>query len=127
VPAVDAGRIKRLVTDLENEKFEVRRNAFRDLEKLAEQAEAHLRARLAENPPLEVRRRIEPLVQKLDAFVPDQEQVRLLRAIELLERIGTSDAQFVLRELTKGAPEVRLTTDARAALDRLAHRGGNEP
>jgi hypothetical protein len=40
----------------------------------------------------------------------------------VLERIGTPSACQMLEGLAKGAPEARLTRDARASLDRLAKR-----
>jgi hypothetical protein len=40
--------------------------------------------------------------------------------VELLEKIGSAEAQEVLKQLAKGAPEAKLTRDAQEALDRLA-------
>jgi WD40 repeat protein len=119
---VEAERLKKLVADLEDERFEVRKRASDDLEKLGELAEASLRKRLADKPSLEVRQRIEPLLDKLACFVASPEQVRALRAVELLERIGTTEAQAVLQELGKGARDARLTTEAQNALGRLARK-----
>ena len=48
------------------------------------------------------------------------EQLQALRAIEMLETVRTPQAQQLLGELAKGAPEVRLTQEAKASLERLA-------
>jgi hypothetical protein len=42
-----------------------------------------------------------------------------LRALEVLERIGTAEARRVLREVADGAPAAWQTREAKAALDRL--------
>ena len=48
------------------------------------------------------------------------ETVQAYRVVEVLERAGTPDARELLKTLAKGPPELALTQDARAALDRLA-------
>lgn len=55
-----------LVTDLDNSEFAVREAATRELEELGETAEPALRKVLADKPSLEVRRRVEPIVKKLE-------------------------------------------------------------
>jgi hypothetical protein len=46
----------------------------------------------------------------------------MLRAIEVLERIGTPGAQELLRKLAGGAAAARQTREAKAALQRLTSR-----
>ena len=71
------------------------------------------------------RERLRPVVS------PDAQEVRTapsgnslqaLRAVELLEHIGSREARQVLERLAKGAPEARLTREAKASLERLALR-----
>lgn len=119
-PPTDAQRIARLVADLESDRFDVRKLATQSLERLGELSETALRKRLADNPPLEVRQRVDQLLEKLAGPVTDPERLRQLRAIEVLELIGTAEARAVLETIAKGAPEARLTQDAREALERLA-------
>jgi hypothetical protein len=52
---------------------------------------------------------------------------RGLRAVEVLEHIGTPEARRVLATPAEGAVEARLTKDAKAALERLAKRNVARP
>jgi hypothetical protein len=45
--------------------------------------------------------------------------LRTLRAIRVLEHIGTAEARELLRKLAGGAAEVRETREAEKALQRL--------
>jgi hypothetical protein len=75
---------------------------------------------------VETRRRLERLIAKQDEQWrnPSTQRVRIPRAVEVLERAGTPEAQQVLEVLAKGALGARLTEAARIALDRLKQRGG---
>jgi hypothetical protein len=119
VPLVDAARVTRLVADLDSQRYEVRQRASEELEKLGDLAEPALRRALEGKPSLEMRQRVEQLVQKLEAPIQEPERLRALRAIEVLEQINTAEARQMLERLAKGAPESRLTQDAQAALERL--------
>jgi WD40 repeat protein len=120
--AATAKQIAQWIADLESAQFGTRQEATQKLEKAGEQAEAALQQALAGKPPLEVQRRVEELLQRLEGQLTEGEALRAQRAIEVLERIGTEPAQQVLEGLAKGAPEARRTREARAALDRLARR-----
>jgi WD40 repeat protein len=120
VPAPPAGQVERLIADLGSRTFAVRGKAMQALEKLHDLAEPALRAALARKPTLEAARRLTGLLEKLQDPVTDPERLRAVRAVELLERIGTREAQQVLEALAAGAPAARLTREARAALERLS-------
>ena len=45
-----------------------------------------------------------------------------LRAVEILERIGTPEAQRILASLAEGAPEDRLTVAAKESLERVSRQ-----
>jgi WD40 repeat protein len=121
-PAGPPRRIDRLVADLDSDSFTTRRDATAALEGLGEVAEPALRQALRDPPSAEVGRRVKRLLSKLDAPVPPSERLRWPRALTVLEQVGTPEARGVLEMLAKGAPEARLTQEAKAALARLAKR-----
>jgi hypothetical protein len=118
VPAVDRERIARLVADLDSEVFQVRRQAAAGLEALGDLAEPALRRARAESPSPEVRKAAELLLAKVDVLAAG-EHLRPLRAVEVLERIGTTEVRAALERLAGGAPEARVTREAKLALERL--------
>jgi hypothetical protein len=119
--AVDAKRVERLITDLDSDRFEVRDAATRELTQMGEQAEPALRRALEGKPSPEARRRVEALLAG-PRRVRSPEGLRGLRAVQALECVGTADARRVLEGLSRGAPEARLTREAKATLRRLAGR-----
>jgi hypothetical protein len=120
-----------LISDLDSDQFAVREKAQKELEMLGKIAEPAVRQALARGPSLEVRRRLERLLEKLKGPVTDRDILQRCRAIEILEHIGTSTpgadatqlaAMDLLKKLAGGAPEARLTEEAKASLQRLAKR-----
>jgi RNA polymerase sigma factor (sigma-70 family) len=118
--AVEGQRIAQLIRELDDETFAVREKARMKLEKLGDLAEPALRTVLAKKPSLEVRLRGERLLERLQVKTLSEESLQAMRAIELLERIGTPEARQVLEGLAKGEPGARLTDEAQASLQRLA-------
>ncbi len=113
-----------LVQQLDSETFAIREAAARKLRENGTSAESALRGALASNPSLELRRRIEALLPEL---VPPRlrlpvagETLRGVRAIEILERIGTSEARRLLQAWAGQVGDLHLAIDAQAALLRLA-------
>jgi RNA polymerase sigma factor (sigma-70 family) len=121
--ALDPKELTALITALDDRRFANRDKAARELEKAGECAAPALRQALTAPRSLEVRRRIEALLEKAEGPVETAEYIRLLRAVEVLEQIGTRGAKQVLQALaTRGAPAARLTHEAQASLDRLKGR-----
>jgi hypothetical protein len=116
----DEERLARLTQDLDDDQLAVRRQAAKELPELGDTAEPALRRGLEGTPSLELRRRIEQLLARLAEWSP--ERLRALRAVEVLEQSGTTEARRLLQELARGAPAARLTQEAQAALKRLAKR-----
>jgi WD40 repeat protein len=122
VPLPDLKRLASLIADLDSNDFATRNQAIKDLEKLQDLTAPFIREQLKKQMSLEVRRRLEQFLDKIEGPVTDPEQLRALRAVEVLEHIGTPEAREVLHALAKGAPEVRLTQEAKASLRRLDKR-----
>lgn len=118
VPA-SSERLARWIADLDSDRFELRERATRELEELGELAEAALRKLLAGKPSLEARRRAEGLLTKLRGPSTSPERLRSLRAVEVLEHIGTEPARQLLTRLSEGAPDARRTREAKGSLLRL--------
>ncbi len=127
VPHFDGKRFARLLADLDSDSFQVRENATRSLAMLEHGAERALRAALKNQPSPEVGRRLEMLLARLEQPERLPERLQALRAIELLEYIGNSESRKLLESLSKGAPEAKLTQDAKAALERLDRRAAGPP
>jgi hypothetical protein len=125
--SADATRLRQLLADLDSDRFEAREQARKGLEELGELAAPALRQALKEEPSVEVRRRIEGLLEKLRGPVTRPEALRALRAVAVLEDIATPEASRLLEGLARGASEARLTQEVKASLERLARRAATKP
>jgi RNA polymerase sigma factor (sigma-70 family) len=125
--AVQRERLKGLIADLDGEEFAVRQAAEQALRRLDLLAEPALLEALRRAPPLEPRRRMERLMKELHGPVRAPEVLRAVRAVAVLEYAGTPEARRVLEALAKGAPEARLTREAKSALRRLERRPDAKP
>jgi hypothetical protein len=125
VPPADPARVARLIADLDSDRFAVREKAAHELEQLGRLVEPALRKALAERPSAEVRRRLTQLLERPTEAILPPEQLRAVRATEVLEQIGTPEAKALLEKLAKGAPEARLTQEAKASLQRMARRSAD--
>lgn len=117
---VDPQKIDRWTADLASEKFAARQEATANLLKAGEQALPALKKALAAPLALEPRKRVEHILDQLIGGTFTPEQLRMVRAVEVLERIGSAPARRVLEGLVGGAPGALPTREAQAALDRLA-------
>jgi hypothetical protein len=123
VPALAAADQEKLgvwLVDLESSDFPTRVRAERAIEKVGERARPALEARLSEKPALEGRRRIEGLLERMENRTLSSEELRDLRAIEVLARLDSAIAKELLNQLAAGGAGARLTEAARAALNRRA-------
>jgi hypothetical protein len=125
IPEPDPKRVARLITDLDHDAFAPREQATKALEDLGEAVEPALHTAIAHAESAELRRRIEALLAKLPESqrgAPSPARLQMLRAIEVLEHIGTVEARELLRRLADGAAGARQTREAKAALERLTSR-----
>jgi len=118
IPKSDAARLAKLIAGLDAERFADREAAGKELAALGDEALPGLTAALARPSSPEAQRRLAPVVARLEAVTVSGERLRGVRAVEVLERVGSADARRLLREVAAGEPG-RLTDEARAALGRL--------
>ena len=125
----DEGRLARLIAELDSDQFAARERASADLASLGEAAVPALRRALRGEAAAETHRRVALLLERVqwDDREPPADQLRSLRALEVLEWVGTPEARDVLARLAEGALEARLTQEAKASLERLARRDSLKP
>jgi hypothetical protein len=123
-PPPDPQKLAQLIADLDSDQFAVRQKAMEELEKIGPAAAPALRKALAAKPILDLRRRLEQLLERAAAIPP--EELRQLRAIQVLEYAGTPEAKRLLERLAKGPKDARLAREAQASLGRL-HRHAGAP
>jgi len=121
---VDFQQIDKFIRDLDDNNFDRRKTATDELGKMEEAPEPKLRQILAGKPSLEIRRRVEDLLKEIDRNKrePSPQQLQLLRAVEVLEHIGTPEAKDILARLAQGTPGLRLTHDAKGSLERMTKK-----
>ncbi|MFM7149550.1 MAG: hypothetical protein ACKO23_06875, partial [Gemmataceae bacterium] len=123
VPAVSRDRLSKLIADLDSNEAATRDQAVKELEAIDELAGPALREAM-KSGSAEVKRRVSRLIENLDRKGITGEQARPLRAIEVLEKIGSAECRELLEKLSGGAAESVLTRDASDSLSRLANRTG---
>src|SRR5262249_35817299 len=118
--AADARRIAPLLADLDSDSFATRERATKELQKMGEAALPALRKAAESGLTVEQRRRVDELMEGWAGMTP--EYLYAVRAIEVLEHIGTAEANRLLEAFARGVSEARLTREAKAALERRLHR-----
>ncbi len=122
-PAAVEKRIALLIGQLDDPNSAVREKAAKELEKRGVEALPQLRWALVKSTWLEVRHRIEPLVEKLAAATPTAEQRRLQRVLLALELMANDGARPVLEAVAKGSAGSWLMAEAEVSLKRLKKDG----
>jgi hypothetical protein len=122
VRSADPALVRRLIADLDSETFAAREKARARLEELGEQASSALVEALGRKPSLEARRRLEALLARQRGVLRDPETLRAVRAVAVLEDIGTPEARAVLKTLAGGVEAARQTREAKTALERASRR-----
>lgn len=120
VPPGDLTRINQLIADLSNPNAGPRRKAMTQLR--TKHGEAALGALLQLSPEAMANQAVQVLLFKLQVQYDTPERIRTLKAVRVLEDIGTPECRQLLEKLSKGAAGASLTTEAKAALDRLTAR-----
>ncbi len=110
-----------LIADLDDDSFKVRERAMRELALAGANAAEALRQALHNSPSAEAKRRIEDLLARLNKD-GDSQRLRFLRALEVLERIGSPQAKNVLRSLSGQSLPPDLHEEVQASLSRLGEK-----
>lgn len=119
INAPDSKRLSALIADLDSGAFAVRDKAVKELQNIRELAASALKKARDNTESLESRRRIEDLLAKQRLPLAAGHLLQSIRAVEVLERIDNLDARKILLRLTTGAPQARVTQEARDAMNRL--------
>ena len=114
-------QVQRWIKELDDDAFEVREKATQSLGRLGTSVKAAIEKALKASPSPEMKRRLEELLASITE-PPGSEELRQLRALDVLEQIGTREARRLLRTLADGAAHAPLTQAARQALARLERR-----
>jgi WD40 repeat protein len=125
--SVSQAGLRKLIADLDDSSFLVRQKAARELAILGPLAETALTKQLQAKPSLEASRRIKELLAGIRSKRPLTDQIRAIRAVEVLERIGSREADALLAELAAGSEGAYLTDHAREAVARAKRRSVEEP
>jgi WD40 repeat protein len=107
------------IADLDNDDFATRQTAAKSLREAGESAERALRKARGGGSSLEARKRIDQILEAIGQRRASAQELRALRAIQLLEEIGSPETHQFLETLAKGWSEARQTREAKAALARL--------
>jgi hypothetical protein len=113
-------RISALIDDTNNGQYAIRQAASIQLEKMGEEAEPQLLRAVRKPVSLESKRRAERALKKIERGGLSADTLRSLRAVEVLERIGSPEARQLLTTLATGAPDAKLTVAAQASLKRIS-------
>lgn len=116
---IDEKAIKARIAELGSTGFRTREAATVSLTAMDERAVPLLKAAAVATTVPEVGERIERVLSAIEAREIPPDWPRQLRAVELLETLGTPEAKRVLTSLAAGAPGARLTAEAERTLNRL--------
>jgi len=119
VEALDPKRVQRLLADLDRDEFAVREAASNALEGLDQQAIPYLEATLENTKSAEVFGRVKKILERRWGAAIPPEQLRQVRAVMVLERIGDGESKNLLKQWADGPAGALLTMEAAAALKRL--------
>jgi WD40 repeat protein len=122
VNLIDPDHVDKMFVDLNSEEYKIRMEATKELERYGIWMKGRLLTMRKNPPTLEVQRRIDQMLTKLD--VPgtlslEQERLRARRTMLALEQINSAEAMALLDKLVAGAPETDLQEEAKASLARM--------
>jgi WD40 repeat protein len=119
-PQAGADEIDKVIAGLDSSRFAEREAATKRLRELGRAAEGPLRQALKRGPSAEQSARIEALLAALEPVArPRGEHLRSIRAVAVLEYMGTDEARRLLAEWAEHGSPPRLADEASRALGRM--------
>ena len=109
-------QVQRLLADLGSPVFQTRNAAHKELARAGELIEPALRRALQTAPDLEMGRRLVALLESILRSELPPDQLRDLRAVEVLGQHANDEVRGALTNLAKGAAGSSLTRQARLSL-----------
>jgi RNA polymerase sigma factor (sigma-70 family) len=119
VPAAVAGEVRELIRKLDSERFDEREAASQRLKAIGPAAAPGLRRALKDDPSAEQKRRIGAVLAGMASPVASGDDLRLVRAVAVLEGCHTAEARQLLEAWTERLPHERLVEEVGRALARL--------
>jgi hypothetical protein len=118
----DRKHLEEWIALLDSDEFARREKASRELAEAGPVAEDLLRQALEKDPSPEMRRRVRELLKRIAANGMAPVRLRAVRAVEVLERIGTPAAKALLADLARRLNDPLLQQEIKETLDRLGPR-----
>ena len=115
----DGNAVNRWIDELGSDEYAVREAATARLRALGAAASPELNRAANSSTSPEVRKRAGELLARIVDAIPTGEALRSVRAIAVLERIGTDEARKLLEKMAAGAAGASETNEAKAALERV--------
>ncbi len=112
--------LAKLLGDLDADALQTRDQASATLASYGEVIRGALEAELQRDTPPEAHIRLRRLIKRLDA--PSGDNLRLLRAVEVVEAIGSAEARALLEAWAGGSAGAAVAAEAKAALARRRER-----
>ncbi|MBL8792887.1 MAG: PQQ-binding-like beta-propeller repeat protein [Planctomycetia bacterium] len=111
--------LDKLVLALDSDRFAERDQAFRTLRDEGQALMPYLSQALEKATSVEVSRSLERLLVEMEQVILKPTALRTVRAVRILEQVGSAEAVEVLRAIATGDPRAAETLEALAALERL--------
>jgi WD40 repeat protein len=119
VKPIAAKVLDKVFAELEADAVSVREKASQTLNEFGRVAAQAARARLKITKSEDARRRLSHFIERQEREELNAEELRAIRAVELLESIGGEESRRILEQMAIGEPTAWLTSESVQALRRL--------